>query len=607
MNQCGKVVIAIALVAFLLLGYSPITDIAWSAVAPVVSNLPPVVQGISTPVRLVTDKLNGDIYVTDQRGGGILRFNSAGKLLNMFTAIKTGSGIAIDKSGSYLLVANGTSVAVLDKSSGTLVTQFGTFTQAHDIAVDAAGSIYVTDSLANNVQIFNSSFNPTGVFGSKGKLAGQFLRPTGIAFEKVSGLLAIADTLNGRIQFLSTAGAPQYSIPPDVGVITKTAAGIGAGPGRFTAAKGVAFEYTSDGAALNRIYVVDAFQSNIQVIDGATRAFLSTAGTIGAPYIGEFGFENGRLVVPFDVQFDNFNPLNPRLIVTNSNGFLTMYGCDSMEPTNITVLHPTQGGQLVLNWVNPPASSGYDHIRIYRSTVAGQIGTLLVDNVQTGVVPPAVSSYTDSNLAPLTTYYYTVHAVNGLGNETTGTNQVSETTIGNYQLKINISPIGTGTGSVTTNINFSCVTGTCATPVGAGTQVTMIPNPDSTSIFSGWSGTCNYLSGNCLQTMNSDMTVTATFSRQHPFNVLRLDGGTGFFDLLQDAYSATPDSAFKIRAMIGTVTAATPALTAADSGKTVTIIGGYDASYANSIGYTTIQGAVRLQQGKTIFNNIKIK
>ena len=67
----------------------------------------------------------------------------------------------------------------------------------------------------------------------------------------------MVDQLNGRVQFFSASGVYRRQI----GV-------AGSGPGKFTAPQGVAFEYDTSGA-LARTYVVDSFQSVIQVLDSS--------------------------------------------------------------------------------------------------------------------------------------------------------------------------------------------------------------------------------------------------------------------------------------------------------------------------------------------------
>jgi len=93
---------------------------------------------------------------------------------------------------------------------------------------------------------------------------------------------------------------------------------------------------------------------------------------------------------------------------------------DRIPPGNPINLKATAGdNQVALSWVNP-ADSDFNHERIYRSTISGNVGNILADNVF-GTV------YTDATAKDGTTYYYTVHPVDSRGNENSNMNQVSAT------------------------------------------------------------------------------------------------------------------------------------------------------------------------------------
>lgn len=277
---------------------------AYSAVAPVVSTLSSISEGSVTPVRIAADQY-GNYYVTDPRGGGVLKYNSAGSLLQTITTTaKNILGVALAQNGD-ILVSQGGAVAVYS-STGVYKSSFGTFGVANGIAVDDTGAIFVADSRNNRVHVYDAGYTLVTTFGSTGSAAGQFKQPTGITFEKVSRQVAVADTLNGRVQFFTTAGAYQ-----------KTVGSFGSGPLKFTSPQAVAFEYSSGGTVLSRMYVVDSFQANVQVIDAASSAFLR--------YVGSYGLRSGQLVTPGDILLDSFN----RLIIPNGTGALVLFGVEA--------------------------------------------------------------------------------------------------------------------------------------------------------------------------------------------------------------------------------------------------------------------------------------
>jgi len=359
MTPRSKTILPFGLAVSFFIGLFAMVENGHCATAPIVNNLQSISEGISTPVRMATDPL-GNIYLSDPRGGGVLKFSSAGKLLQTMRSIKNVSGIAIAPNGD-LLVSQGTSVAVLDKTSGSISLQFGAFGKANGIVVDPAGTIYVTDSLDNCVQVFNAAYAPVSTgnsaagkpansFGSVGRNAGQFMQPTGISYDKTTNQLAVTDTLNGRIQFFSTSGVYQKSL-----------GSFGAGPLKFTSPQGIAFEYSSDDKSVSRIYVVDSFQSTIQVIDAATGSFLR--------YIGAYGLTSGKLAVPGDILYDRFDSLNNRLIVANGTGVLSMYGIDTNSAGT-----PSSGPALSINSL--PLATNLTSLTITGSAASGAIVTV---------------------------------------------------------------------------------------------------------------------------------------------------------------------------------------------------------------------------------------
>lgn len=85
-------------------------------------------------------------------------------------------------------------------------------------------------------------------------------------------------------------------------------------------------------------------------------------------------------------------------------------------PTQVTVMHMdgekvfsnTQG--LIVTWVNS-TDTDIEEVHVYRSTSYGNRGQLLK------VLAPTVTEYTDETVLAHETYYYTVVAVDGSGNE----------------------------------------------------------------------------------------------------------------------------------------------------------------------------------------------
>lgn len=103
-----------------------------------------------------------------------------------------------------------------------------------------------------------------------------------------------------------------------------------------------------------------------------------------------------------------------------------------------------------------------------------------------------------------TFYHFRVVAINA-GGTSNGSDQTFTTVIPLHTLIVN--KVGSGSGSVT------CNGGSCAASYDEGTKVTLVASAASGSTFVGWSGGCSG-TGSCVVTVNSDMTVTATFDKK---------------------------------------------------------------------------------------------
>jgi hypothetical protein len=80
---------------------------------------------------------------------------------------------------------------------------------------------------------------------------------------------------------------------------------------------------------------------------------------------------------------------------------------------------------------------------------------------------------------------------------------------------LSISKSGSGSGVVSSNVGSVAITWNVnngSASYAAGTVVTLTATPDTTSIFTGWTGACTNASGPCVVTMDAARSVTATFN-----------------------------------------------------------------------------------------------
>lgn len=130
--------------------------------------------------------------------------------------------------------------------------------------------LYVVDTLAHDVKVFDQAGRLSRVLGRRGDLPGEFNYPTAIAAD--GQRLWIADSGNHRVQAITREGTPL------------TAFGrAGDQPGDLALPKSLALD--SDG----NLYVVDGRFENIQIFDDQGRLLL---------YFGEEGSGPGQFWLP---------------------------------------------------------------------------------------------------------------------------------------------------------------------------------------------------------------------------------------------------------------------------------------------------------------------
>ena len=223
----------------------------------------------------------GRIYITDIGRGAVYVFDKpAGKLevwemARGSTRFASPIGIALGAREEVLVVdAELHSVFRLNKK-GNPVGEFG-----HDIlqrptglARDAArGRIYVADTHAHDIKVFDDDGKLVKVIGQRGEGDGEFNFPTHLAF--AADKLYVTDTMNSRIQVFD----------PDGGMIAKFGK-LGMYVGDLVRPKGVAVD------SVGNIYVVESLYDNLLVFDKRGRTLLGVGGS--GQGIGEFYLPSG--------------------------------------------------------------------------------------------------------------------------------------------------------------------------------------------------------------------------------------------------------------------------------------------------------------------------
>ena len=169
---------------------------------------------------------------------------------------------------------------------------------------------------------------------------------------------------------------------------------------------------------------------------------------------------------------------------------------------------------------------------------------------------------------------------------------------------LSIAFAGNGSGTVTStspDSRINCIKGSssgCYADYPVGASVTLAATGDRKSLFTGWSN--GITSSNPVTfSMDANKSVTANFDPN--FKVKLLPGGT-LFAGIQDAYASITSGNVMIQAQ--TWSFLEELLLGNDT--VVTLIGGMDASYNPTAGYSTVK-SLTVRTGSAVIGNITIK
>ena len=161
------------------------------------------------------------LYVADSKMHRVMVFDKKHEVEGSIDeGMKDPGGLAIDNENRFLYVADAEQdqVLVYDadppykllRKMGTggkqhTLTSPGDFAKPSNVALDAEGNLYVSDTLNDRVEIFDPEGKFIRAFGKAGDGPGYFARPKGIAIDG-DGHVWVADAMQNRVQVFSNEG-----------------------------------------------------------------------------------------------------------------------------------------------------------------------------------------------------------------------------------------------------------------------------------------------------------------------------------------------------------------------------------------------------------------
>jgi sugar lactone lactonase YvrE len=236
---------------------------------------PPEYAELRRPVSGMVDE-KGWIYVVDASHRAVAVFDRSEHRMRFWPLagknLEFESPIAIvgDGQGGFLVTDSELGFVVRLNAEGAPVAQFGAnvLSRPTGIARDpASGRIYVVDTAAHDIKVFDAGGQLLDTLGGRGRGPGEFNTPTHAVFS--GDTLYVADTFNFRIQAFDRSGEA-----------TMAFGRTGLFVGNLTRPKGIAI------GGDRRIYVVESYYDHLLVFDSAGQLLLPIGGT--GPEVGSF-------------------------------------------------------------------------------------------------------------------------------------------------------------------------------------------------------------------------------------------------------------------------------------------------------------------------------
>ena len=246
------------------------------------------------------------------------------------------------------------------------------------------------------------------------------------------------------------------------------------------------------------------------------------------------------------------------------------------------------------------ANAGSDNLTLIASTIngvnAGEFNidaTTCIDNT---ILPPSQYCTMVVSLRPITIGTKAANLAVSSDDPHTPSYIVSLSGSG-IQPKLTVTKSGTGTGTVTSAPDgISC--GSSCTSIFTTDAILLSAVPAVGTLFSGWSGGCTGTDG-CAVTLSADMSVNAKFDLG---NAAKLLSSGAYYNTLQAAFAAAADGD-----TIMSRNVATTENVNINSGNAVTLVGGYDSSYSNVTGSTSLAGSLTITNGAVTADNLTIR
>jgi len=225
---------------------------------------------------------DGKLYVVDSSSGGYAIFDLKNDTFHTVGGLKKPINIAIDAEGNkYITDTILKQVLVFDRGDNR-IKAFGQIGEMKPSGIAILGNkLFVTDLKNHQVRVLDKvSGEFLYTIGTAGSDEGKFVYPTNIAVGP-DGNLYVSDSANFRVEVFSPEGR-----------FIRKLGEVGTSLGNFARPKGIAVDRK------RHTYVVDAAFQNVQVFNSEGMLLL---------FFAEPGIGPGQLYLPTDISIDYEN------------------------------------------------------------------------------------------------------------------------------------------------------------------------------------------------------------------------------------------------------------------------------------------------------------
>lgn len=210
--------------------------------------------GLWMPVGLDVDE-NGNLYVVDTKQAKVFVYDSNGKFLRSFGEGKLTNPVGLTFANHRVYVTDSKAHVIkvfdpagnLEKEIGRRGSGDGEFNFPLYITHDKEGNIYVVDTMNFRFQIFDREGNFIKAIGSPGDVSGTFARPKGIAVDS-EGHIYVSDAAFNNVQIFDKEGNFLLNF-----------GSYGRAPGELLFPAGMCFD------EIDRLYIAEQMNSRVQV------------------------------------------------------------------------------------------------------------------------------------------------------------------------------------------------------------------------------------------------------------------------------------------------------------------------------------------------------